>query len=335
MKRLYKIIVITLVICLCFSSAALGETKKNNTIIRLAGTDRYDTAIAAAEHLKEKRSIDTFDKIVLASGIDFPDALSASFLAYKNDAPILLVGKDAVSIEKVTSYINQNLSPGGQVYIIGGNSAVIPEVESAINGKVKRLAGSNRYLTNIKVLEEVGLNGDELLVVSGTNFADALSASAIRKPIFLVGNSLTEDQKAFLKANQNKIGVFFFVIGGYGAVSGPVSYAINECLPSHSFERIDGTDRFHTSLAVAMFFFGDKVENMVVASGMNFPDGLSGGPIAVLYDAPILLEAYYNAGYAGHYFHTHGSNKLIVMGGRDAIPKEVAEYIANPAVEEE
>ena len=96
----------------------------------LSGKSRYLTAIAAADHLKEKKGITTFDSIVVASGDGFPDALSASYLAYKKDGPILLYGKTLAGT--MTEYINANLSPGGTVYIVGGKGAVPLEVEDMI-----------------------------------------------------------------------------------------------------------------------------------------------------------------------------------------------------------
>ena len=42
------------------------------------GPNRYDTSIYAAEYLKKLMNVDTFSSIVIASGKNFPDALSGS-----------------------------------------------------------------------------------------------------------------------------------------------------------------------------------------------------------------------------------------------------------------
>ena len=314
--------------------AILFEYGEANEIIRLAGQDRYDTAIAAADHLKEVKDVPGFDDIILASGADFPDALSASYLAYKKDAPVLLVGKDQKSIDKVTGYINSNLNTDGTVYIIGGTGAVLEKVDEAIDGNVERLAGDNRFLTNIEVLKEAGLDGDELIVASGLNYADALSASAAGRPIFLVGNSLTREQQEYLEANFNDLAETAYIAGGTGAVSEAVESEIARYARTNT-QRLAGSDRFATSVEIAGMFFPDNIDTMVIASGMAFPDGLSGGPIATQYGAPLILVADNHYSHAADIFAAKEAHTLVVMGGTGAVSKEIAEAVAYPAVEAE
>ena len=110
-------------------------------------------------------------------------------------------------------YIKANLASGGTVYILGGESAVSADAEKqikAVASKVKRLAGSDRYGTNLEILKEAGIDdGAELLVADARSFADALSASALGRPILLINNkktAITADQKAFLNGkNFSKI----------------------------------------------------------------------------------------------------------------------------------
>lgn len=115
--------------------------------------------------------------------------------------------------------INSNLASGGTVYIVGGTGAVPAALDQKINGKVQRLAGSNRYATNIEVLKEAGVEGEDLLIASGKGFADALSASAAKKPIFLVGAALTADQKSYLDTNAKITSGKIYIIGGTGVIS--------------------------------------------------------------------------------------------------------------------
>ncbi|MCR5181575.1 MAG: cell wall-binding repeat-containing protein [Clostridia bacterium] len=300
-------------------------------IVRLSGKDRYDTGIAAAEELKEVMEWDKFQKVIVASGADFPDALSASYLAAKKNAPVILVGKDAASISKVSTYVNENLASGGTVYIVGGNGAVTPEFESALTGNVQRVKGANRFETNIEVLKEAGVSGEDLLVASGMNYADALSASAAGRPIFLVGAALNDAQKAYLEANKANFASTAYIIGGNGAVSEAIEADMKNYVAAT--KRVKGSDRFATSKAVADEFFTGDLENMVVASGMAFPDGLSGGPVALAYEAPLILVANNHYDHATELFKEKGAHRLIVMGGKGAVSKEIAETIAAPAKE--
>ena len=302
-------------------------------IVRLAGSNRYDTAIAAAEHLRKEKGIDAFSSVIIASGRDFPDALSASYLAYKKDAPILLVGKDSASIAKAAAYVKEALSADGTVYIIGGTGAVPSTMETSLDhGKAVRLAGSNRYATNLAVLEEAGVNGEDLIAASGKGFADALSASAAKRPILLVGPSLTPDQKKYLSDHSADLGDTVYIAGGTGAVSAAVE---NELRPYGTVKRFAGANRYDTSVLIAMEFFGGDLDTVTIASGRDFPDGLSGGPCAVFYESPMILVTKGFTDNPRAIFLNSKAYRLVVMGGTGAVSREIAETIADPAKETE
>ena len=305
-----------------------------NTIIRLSGSSRYDTGIAAAEHIKAKAGLSKFTNIVIASGAGFPDALSASYLSYKKNAPVLLVGKDATSIGQITAYVNANLTADGTAFIVGGEGAVPEAVESGITiGTVRRVSGSDRFGTNLEVLKEAGVSGEDLLIASGTGYADALSASAAKRPILLVGKNLTDAQKTYLEENKANFSSNTYIVGGSGAVNEDVEAQVEGYLGDAT--RLAGGDRFATSVLVAQTFFAGDLSAMVIASGTNFPDGLSGGPVAIAYDAPLVLVSDKIFDHATQLFVEKHMNKLIVMGGTGAVAKATAETIAAPATETE
>ena len=181
------------------------------------------------------------------------------------------------------------------------------------------------------VLDEAGVAGEELLVACGTNYADALSASAAGRPIFLVGASLTDEQMEYLTTNRYEWGGKVYVIGGKGAVSEEVEADVARCVGAT--RRLFGSDRYLTSKVVAMEFFRGNLDNMVIASGKGFPDGLSGGPVACAYDAPLLLVADGHFDHATELFQERGADRLIVMGGKSVISRDVAEAIAAPVTE--
>ena len=62
---------------------------------------------------------------------------------------------------------------------------------------IKRLAGSDRYETNLKILQEASNFNEDILVCSGGGYADCLSASAVKKPILLVPGRLLDYQKEY------------------------------------------------------------------------------------------------------------------------------------------
>ena len=261
-----------------------GETK---TISRLAGTSRFDTSIKSADQLKKSLGVDKFDNIIVASGEAFPDALAGSYLATVKNAPMLLTAKNNAGIQQTTAnYIKNNLKSGGTVYILGGTGAVSANMENLLSGlNVKRLDGSDRYETNIKILTEAGVKpGSEILVCKGGDFADSLSASAVGLPILLVGGRISARQTSWLNTlgKSNK----FYLIGGTGAVTTYVDDALKAGYGSTV--RVAGSNRFETSTAVAEKFFNNPTR-LVLAYSQTPWDGLSAGPLASKLGAPLVL----------------------------------------------
>lgn len=162
---------------------------------RIAGTDRYKTSEMIVESTGKK-------EVGVATGKDFPDALSSGAFLAKKDLPLLLVnGKTQTSLP-------QGLKG---LYTFGGKSSVA-------NDFGKRIAGANRYETSEKIAEEFG-KSDVVVLASGTNFADALAAAPLAKkmnaPIVLVKkDSLSENAKKLVK-DAKKV----YVIGGENTIS--------------------------------------------------------------------------------------------------------------------
>lgn len=132
---------------------------------RIAGNDRYETGFQIADEVKSLLGVKKLDAIIVASGVNFPDALSGSCLAADKVAPIVLVNPQDVS--RTTQYIKSNLQERGVVYILGGEASVPVKLETELaDYKVERLAGSDRYETNLQILKEVGVQ-NTLLICSG------------------------------------------------------------------------------------------------------------------------------------------------------------------------
>jgi len=257
-------------------------TLADSGVRRAYGNNRYQTAMVQADLLKEELGLEKFDTIIVATGTNYADALSGAYLGYVNKAPILLV--NGATVESVKDYIKKNVNEGGTVYLLGGEAVVPASVETGMDGfKFERLAGSNRYKTNIEILKAAGVEKEDILVCDGNNFADSLSASAVMRPILLVKGALNDDQRKYLESLP---GNNYYMIGGTGAVPAEVENEI--MLKYGSTSRIGGKNRYETSVAVAEAFF-DKPEKAVVAYAMNYPDGLCGGPLAAYMNAPLLL----------------------------------------------
>ena len=299
-------------------------------IIRSSGDGRYDTAIATADYLKTAMGVDRFSAVVIACGTNFPDALAGSYLAVREKAPILLIGGNGKGAALTTDYVRNNLVPGGRVWILGGESAVPAQSEEMLAAEgfeVIRLAGKNRYETNLMILEAAGGAPSRVLIADGTNFADALSASALGLPILLVNKKngrLTDAQKAYLRENNFSS---VEILGGTSAVADTAREDIEEALPIASDRRLAGDNRYQTSIAIANEFFPNPAA-ITLATGVNFPDGLTGGSLAYGLNAPLILTRAKNVDLAQGYAKAAGVSRFVVFGGESALPSSVIATVA-------
>ena len=292
---------------------------EEDAVYRIYGSDRFKTAFETADALKAELGVEKFDNIIIANGLNFADALAGSYLAAVKKAPILMTAGQNVS--DLVAYISTNLNDGGTIYLLGGTSAVPQNVENALTTyNVKRLWGATRFETNLEILTEAGVANQDILVCTAYGFADSLSASATGKPILLVSGALTAEQIEFLASVQ---GSDFYIIGGVNAVSTDVE---NTLKTYGDVERLGGADRFETSVMIAEKFFANP-ESAVIAYSHNFPDGLSGGPLAFSKNGPLILTIAGKEAVAGAYLEQKGITSGAVLGGTgilsDATVKQI------------
>lgn len=196
------------------SSDVENQLKALNIVYtRIGGVDRYDTSVKVAE------IIGSSNGIVLASGQNFPDALSIASIAAAKQMPILLTTAKTLP-DSVKSYINTYGAP--KSYIIGGIS-VISSSAAAMLPNQKRLSGSDRYETNLAVVNEFinELNFSSVYLATGRDFADALGGSAaaakISAPLILTDNNVYKAQSLFKSKYEYISGLK--VLGGTGVIS--------------------------------------------------------------------------------------------------------------------
>ena len=288
-------------------------------MLRLYGDTRYFTSLAIADQLKKELGISEFESAVISTGANFPDALAGGYLANVHNAPILMISSG--SKDAINAYVKANVNANSTIYVLGSTGAVSNAWISGIRSagyKIKRLQGDNRYLTNIAILKELGVTaGSDILVATGKNYADALSASAVSMPILLVSDTLTASQKQYLNGLR---GSKFHILGGAPAVSRAVETALRTY---GSVDRIAGNDRYQTSVAIAERYFTSP-SAVAMAYARNFPDGLCGGVLAAKMNAPLLLvnnpENTYKT--AINYSKSKGVLKGVVFGSTSLVSDE-------------
>ena len=260
-------------------------------IQRLAGSDRYSTAAA----ISKARFGGGASTVFVATGAGFPDALAGAPAAAKARGPILLTARDVLPAATATELAR--LAPS-KIVVLGGPASISNAVANSLSryaGTVLRWAGPDRYATAATISSQSFAPGVSVAyVATGATFPDALSAGAVAGkvggPILLVASnaipSSTASELARLKPGK------IVVLGGSAVVSDGVAQALRPYAVSGSVSRLAGSDRFSTSVQVSRSAYGaGGSDTAVVATGLNFPDGLAGGPVAALLPGPLLLVA--------------------------------------------
>ncbi len=284
-----------------------------DTVTRLAGADRIGTAVAASQAQWKGAAAQS---VVLSRDDQFADALGGSTLAVSELGPLLLTPTAHLD-SSVKAEISRVLGPASSnktVYVLGGEQALSPAVYNAVKSMgytVKRIAGADRYATSVAIAEQVGRSIAEtgwnqpnrVLVATGDNAPDALSAGAVAEsggynsPMNGVV-VLTDDKKmpastaaylAQVKAHDTTYGT----PPVYG-VGGQADAALTSVGIQHT--ALVGATRYDTSYLVAKTFFngwgrinGVGPSSVGFATGLTWPDALSGGAFMGQNGGPLLL----------------------------------------------
>lgn len=262
-------------------------------ITRVAGADRFETAVAISQHGYPNAS--DVDTVLVATGLEFPDALSSAPLAAKLGAPLLLTMPG--DLPAVTSAEIARLNPS-KIVLVGGPNVVADAVESQLrrlapaSGAVQRIWGSDRYDTSLAVVKYGWSSTDTAFLATGSGFADALSAGAAAgmrgAPVILVPGDrakVHEPVAAYLAGAQART---VYIAGGPASVSAGIEDDLRA--RTYAVTRYGGSDRFTTSTLIARAHH-TVGGGMYLASASSFPDALAGAAVAGRKKAPLILSA--------------------------------------------
>jgi putative cell wall-binding protein len=306
-------------------TATVSVTLKAAGTSRLSGADRYVTsaAISAASFAANARVV------YIANGSNFPDALSGAPVAGKDGAPVLLVAADSIPDSIATEL--RRLVPE-RIVVLGGTSAVSDAVAAQLaafttspGGLVGRWAGSDRYETSAAISSvNFAANANVVYVANGSNFPDALSgapiAGAQKAPVLLLQADGIPASIQIELARLHPTSIV--VLGGTSAVSDAVAQqlATFTANPGVPVTRSSGADRYATSAAISASHVASPAPVVYIANGSNFPDALSGAPVAGTRGAPVLLVS---AGAIPDVIQSELTrlrpSKIVVLGGTNAV----------------
>ncbi|WP_156786252.1 cell wall-binding repeat-containing protein [Microterricola viridarii] len=157
------------------SDHVVNTLKQIAPVTRIFGSDRYDTSRKVAQ-----QAFGGATSAYVATGLNYPDALSASAAAGVARVPILLVNGGIGGVDAATTdYLKARKITS--VKIVGGPVAVHPGVESGIVAKgvaVKRLSGEVRELTSVAINRDAFPGATSAYLATSLSFPDALAGSA-------------------------------------------------------------------------------------------------------------------------------------------------------------
>ncbi|MDU5117959.1 MAG: cell wall-binding repeat-containing protein [Clostridium botulinum] len=312
--------------------AAPGDVNK------VPGKDRYETAAnVATANWKEGA-----ENVIIASGEGYADSLSASVLAKKLNAPIILTKSG--ELHKSAKETLKTLK-AKNFYVIGGNASVSQSIRDDLKKEgyaLTELGGKNRFETNLAIanylVEEHNVKADEILVVNGKDgFSDALSAAPVAAAkgqiLLIVGKdpSTADLASKFIQKHNSKV----TAIG----TEGVIPKAVYDKLGAK--ERVTGgANRFETNLNI-MKYFKLNTDKLYVANatGDGYADALVASALAGRTASQLILthtkDSQETKNAIDHIKSIKNDKTEVgLVGGDSVIPQEVVNKIKEVVKEE-
>lgn len=295
-------------------------------VSRLAGSDRYATSarISALAFSGGARTV------YIASGSDFPDALSAASLAGAAGGPLLLVERSAIPAPILSEL--RRLNPD-RIVVAGGSGVVSDSVLTSLRSiapRVARISGADRYATSRALALDAYSTGGAAVVylATGEGYADALAAgpaaAAAKAPVLLVQGSRSAIDRTTLTTLRALGTTRIVVVGGTGAVSAGIATSLGA--EGFALTRLAGADRYATAALIAESSFPNASASYL-ATGSGFADALSGGAAAGARGAPLLTTRQTCVAVDAHAaLNAQDPDTITLLGGFGALLPTVAGF---------
>ena len=194
---------------------------------------------------------------------------------------------------------------------------------------LNELYGKDRYETSVQISEFGWKEPTDAVVLGrGDIPIDALTGSVLaakfKAPLLLTyNNNLPENVLAEIDRLKPKM---TYILGGEGAISQEILSTIVK--KGYSVKRIGGRNRFDTSIQVANEV--GVTNEIILATGNNSPDPLSIAPYAGKKQIPIILSQQNSLpDEVKALIRNQNINKITIIGGENAVSKNVASEISN------
>lgn len=332
-------------------TATVTVTGKGNYTGTKSATFKIVRAAAGWTRLKGSSALDTMkvisssafaksNVVVVATSGGFADALAASALAGRYNAPVLMTAPSSLSGQTRAEVARLGAKTA---YVVGGRFAVSDKVMSQLKAAgcttVTRVKGSAADDTSREIAKAVGTaRSRTVIVATSLGYEDALSVSpyayATKSPIILTNaktGKLSAENVAWIKSAGFDRAI---VVGGRFAVPTAVEDQLKGAgIAAGNIERLRGASAYDTSVAIAQWAVGNgmSANGMGVATGLAYADALAGAALCGSKGSVLLLADGKNSKVAVDFAKANkGSvSQGYVFGGKFAVPEDVLNKLKN------
>lgn len=269
-----------------FGSTIAGRTP---SVSRASGADRYAVAVSISRAAYPAGSVPV---VYVASGANFPDALSAAPAASLRGGPLLLVQPTGVPSNVLAEV--KRLKPK-KIIVVGGQGSVSTAVMqklATVQPNIARRAGVDRYDASRTVVADAwaATGAKTVYIATGATFPDALSAGAAAgarsAPVLLVNGSRSSLDAPTLALLRSLGTTTVHIVGGKASVSAGIQAQLAKLM---TVGRYDGADRFAVSANLNVNSFKGTAPAVYLANGFVFPDALAGAAAAGAAKSPLYV----------------------------------------------
>ncbi|WP_370370496.1 cell wall-binding repeat-containing protein [Catenulispora sp. GP43] len=194
-------------------------TKLGYNVSRIAGQDRFETAVKIANAVDPNAS-----DVLVATGIKFPDALSAGAAAGSYSGMTVVLTNGNAMPASTEAYLEAKATSGQLHYLAAVGGAANNALKAAKwSGYDATMVGSDRYATSYLVAHRIFGAFGAVGVATGADWPDSLSGGALmgdrQGPLLLVNPAvgLSPADNALIDANRGAAN-WAFVFGGTKAL---------------------------------------------------------------------------------------------------------------------
>lgn len=348
MKKIFKksiLVAFALIISLAGMSYAEYDDS-DYRVVRIAGRDRYDTAIKVDKDCSQKMRSNV---AVISNGEQFKKSLYASYLASSIDAHFYPTVKGYISKAILNEILSNNVK---KVYIVGDYNDLSKSIDNTLLSKninVKRFT-ENRDLDgaiNLEIYSLIGKNfyGDVVMdiVINDDKYPDLIASLPFASRLSRKGLHLY-DYKQLVYGEDNRLEDAHFIIGGFNSVPRTVRTFSGDCELGLNYRtneegdiiwkysgRLAGEDRYETAIEIARAnypIFEQGIDTVVIVDGDGYADALSSSKEAMLHSGVILLtESNKLNEKTKKFIKDNNIKNIIIVGGERSISKDVEEEL--------